>query len=204
MQKRLQQIDSRSRAAKSIVLAQRLFEDSLWKEAKTVLLFFATDQEPDTLPIILRALHEGKAVALPRIDRMQGKAVMTFRILELPTGSDETTVRTRLYGMLEAHPYGFLQPDPQAPHVDLDLQESDHSPSHSILCLTPGVAFTVAGERLGHGGGFYDKFLKDHQSAIMTIGICFAVQLVPELPVEEHDMQVDSVLTEAGWFRSIG
>lgn len=204
MQKCLQQIDPRSRSTKSAAIAQRLYEDRAWRDAKTVLVYLALDQEPDTLPIILRALHERKVVALPRVDRMQGKAVMTFRSLELPAGAQGTDVSLYLRGRLETHPYGFLQPDPLAPQVDFALQETANRTPHSILCLAPGVAFTAAGERLGHGGGFYDKFLTDHQRVVRTIGICFAVQVVPELPVEGHDMKVERVLTEEGWFRSIG
>jgi 5-formyltetrahydrofolate cyclo-ligase len=62
------------------------------------------------------------------------------------------------------------------------------------LILVPGLAFTLAGERLGRGHGFYDKLLLKF-SNVLSIGICFAEQIVDELPVEAHDQKVDLVIS---------
>lgn len=68
------------------------------------------------------------------------------------------------------------------------------------IVLVPGLAFSAGGARLGRGGGFYDRWLARHPSAI-TVGLCFACQLVENLPGEEHDLQVQCVLTELGFSR---
>lgn len=68
------------------------------------------------------------------------------------------------------------------------------------LVLVPGLAFSAAGARLGRGGGFYDRWLARHPSVI-TVGVCFACQLVEHLPDEAHDLQVQCVLTELGFSR---
>ena len=69
------------------------------------------------------------------------------------------------------------------------------------LVLVPGLAFSAAGARLGRGGGFYDRWLARHPGAI-TVGLCFACQIVEHLPGESHDLQVQAVLTELGMSRS--
>ncbi len=68
------------------------------------------------------------------------------------------------------------------------------------VVLVPGLAFGASGARLGRGGGFYDRWLARHP-AVITVGLCFACQLVEHLPGEAHDLQVRSVLTELGFAR---
>lgn len=68
------------------------------------------------------------------------------------------------------------------------------------LVLVPGLAFSSGGARLGRGGGFYDRWLARHPGVI-TLGLCFACQLVENLPGEAHDLHVDAVLTEQGLSR---
>ncbi|MEM1423987.1 MAG: 5-formyltetrahydrofolate cyclo-ligase [Planctomycetota bacterium] len=66
------------------------------------------------------------------------------------------------------------------------------------VVLVPGVAFTRAGQRLGRGGGFYDRFIQRLRrrpgGAPALIGVCFEEQVVDELPVEAHDERVDRVV----------
>jgi 5-formyltetrahydrofolate cyclo-ligase len=57
----------------------------------------------------------------------------------------------------------------------------------------PGLAFTEKGHRMGYGGGFYDKFLSQEPNH-PTLALCYAFQMVDELPVEEYDVPVDVVL----------
>ena len=66
------------------------------------------------------------------------------------------------------------------------------------LILVPGLAFTRAGQRLGRGGGYYDRFLASLPATTVKLGVCFDLQLVAELPVEPHDQRVDAIVTESG------
>ena len=66
-------------------------------------------------------------------------------------------------------------------------------PAGIDLVIVPGVAFTADGRRLGHGKGYYDRFLVG--TTAHTVGACFAEQLVDELPVEPHDVRLDRVLS---------
>ena len=62
--------------------------------------------------------------------------------------------------------------------------------------LVPGLAFARDGARLGRGGGFYDRLLAGPQLRARRVGVCFEVQIVEAMPLEEHDQRVDEVLTE--------
>lgn len=64
--------------------------------------------------------------------------------------------------------------------------------------IVPGLAFTRAGDRLGQGGGWYDHFLCEVGETCTTIGVGFGVQLVADLPVADHDVRLDVVITEDG------
>ncbi len=61
------------------------------------------------------------------------------------------------------------------------------------LLVVPGVAFTLEGARLGRGKGFYDRYLSQSALHACCVGVCFAHQLVADLPVEPHDRSMDAV-----------
>ncbi len=64
------------------------------------------------------------------------------------------------------------------------------------VVIVPGTAFTRDGDRLGQGGGWYDRFLRSVRPDCVTIGVAFAPQVMAELPVEPHDVRLDHVVTE--------
>jgi 5-formyltetrahydrofolate cyclo-ligase len=68
------------------------------------------------------------------------------------------------------------------------------SPGRLDLIVVPGLAFTANGNRLGRGGGFYDRFLSTIPGPTVKVGVCFAFQLLLEIPVESHDIKVDAVV----------
>ncbi len=65
------------------------------------------------------------------------------------------------------------------------------------VVLVPGVAFTVDGDRLGQGGGWYDRLIATTRPDCVTIGVCFVEQIVDVVPVESHDRRLDHVVTDA-------
>lgn len=78
------------------------------------------------------------------------------------------------------------------------LPEDDPRPDPAGIdvVVVPGTAFTRRGERLGQGGGWYDRFLLGVREHCVTIGVGFEIQIVDELPVEPHDIVLDAVITE--------
>lgn len=63
----------------------------------------------------------------------------------------------------------------------------------TALVLMPGLAFTEKGDRMGYGGGYYDKFLAGEPNH-PTVALCYEFQMVEELPTQDHDIPVDLVL----------
>jgi 5-formyltetrahydrofolate cyclo-ligase len=81
---------------------------------------------------------------------------------------------------------GVLEPDPdRCPQQD--AREID-------LVLVPGLAFTKSGQRLGRGGGYYDRFLANLSPEVETLGIALPCQIFETLPTEPHDIPVRRVL----------
>ncbi len=81
------------------------------------------------------------------------------------------------------------------------VPEADVDPAWPDVVVVPGLAFTAAGERLGQGGGWYDRFLSQVRADCTTIGVCFAEQILDTLPLEDHDVTMDHVVTERGVVR---
>ena len=81
---------------------------------------------------------------------------------------------------------GVPMPKTDAPHVVPEI------------LLIPGRAFSPRGDRLGRGKGHYDQYLSDFPG--LKIGICFNEQIVRELPLEEHDISMDCVITNEATF----
>ena len=65
------------------------------------------------------------------------------------------------------------------------------------IALVPGLAFTRAGDRLGYGGGYYDRWLASHPETL-RVGVCFDFQCTDFLPVQPHDVGMDLLVTNAG------
>ncbi len=142
-----------------------------WIDAVVVHCFVgALDGEVRTSGLIDLALRQRKRVQCPRV-RPHGQ--LDHR--EISSLSD-----------LEQSAFGLLEPDTElTPPVD---------PSGVDLILVPGVAFALDGNRLGMGGGYYDRFLA--QTAGVKIGLSFEMQLKESLPIAIHDQQVDLIVTE--------
>jgi len=76
------------------------------------------------------------------------------------------------------------------------LPEDEPDPSSVDVVVVPGLAFTASGDRLGQGGGWYDRFLSGLRADVQPIGVCFDVQIVDALPVEPHDVRMRLVVTD--------
>jgi len=82
--------------------------------------------------------------------------------------------------------------------VEIAVPEDDVEPAWPDVAIVPGLAFTPGGQRLGQGGGWYDRFLAEVSDGCVTVGVCFHEQLVDVLPVEPHDVAVRHVVTDRG------
>lgn len=76
------------------------------------------------------------------------------------------------------------------------VPEDHPDPTWPDVVIVPGLAFTRSGHRLGQGGGWYDRFLAGRRSDCVTIGVAFDLQIVETLPIDDHDVHLDHVVTD--------
>lgn len=158
------------RARGSRKIAGLLFGLTGLREARTVMVFSSFGSEVDTGPIIERLTAEGRHVALPRVE-----------------GREMVAAAHSPGDPLTRAPFGAMEPT-DSPAID---------PAEIDVVLTPGLAFDRRGYRVGYGGGFYDHFLRKTRPQALRVGICFALQLVDEVPNGKKDRRVDVIVTDA-------
>lgn len=147
-------------------LAMQLFQSDCYKNAKSVYAYLSYNQEVRTNEIILRAIADGKTVAVPKV---YGDT-MRFLVIENLEG-------------LEKGYSGIPEPIFDEPVAE----------DPTALVLMPGLAFDKEGHRIGYGGGFYDRFLAEEPNH-PTVALCYDFQMQPHVETEEFDVPVDLVL----------
>ena len=153
---------------RSELIMRRLEVLPLFTEAKVVLLYWSMSDEVQTHAFVNK-WYKDKVLLLPCV---QGDDL----VLRQYTGP-ECLVAGEQFGIGE----------PTGPEwTDLDKVE---------LIVVPGVAFDPTGNRMGRGRGFYDRLLKSTPNA-MKVGVAYDFQLLDKIPVEPHDVPMDSVITE--------
>ena len=161
----------KAKSARSI--AHRLLAMPEYQEAQTVFCFVGTDREIDTRPILEDALSSGKILCVPLCT---APGVMEPR---------------RITSLEQLTPGAFAIPEPpdSAPPVSVDAID---------FAVLPCVTCNYLGQRLGHGGGYYDRFLSQYRGG--TVLLCRELLIRQEIPVEPHDYPVPWVLTERGLY----
>jgi 5-formyltetrahydrofolate cyclo-ligase len=137
--------------------------------------YLAFRDEMDPAPLIAMLRAQGHKIALPRI--IGKRQPLEFHLY---AEGDE----------LKPHAMGLLEPHPSAPTVDPDI------------LLVPLLAFDRERNRLGYGGGYYDRTIGAllARKPLVTIGIAYASQEVAKVPVGPHDICLDKVITEVNVF----
>lgn len=141
-----------------------------YKRAKKVFVYIGFGSEINTKSLIEIMLKEGKEVFVPKVLEEE---MIALKI-------------TSLNNLIESK---FKILEPVGEKSDIDGKEFD-------LIIMPGVAFDRSGNRIGYGKGYYDKYLKDVKSDIKKIALAYELQLIEEIETEEHDLKVDSIITE--------
>jgi len=154
--------------------AERVATHPRIQGASTISVFLSFDGELDTAPMIQRLWQEGKHLCLPVLHPFTPGNLLFLRY-----DPDTTLVRNKLK---------ILEPALDATQI-VPLSELD-------IILTPLVAFDSHGQRLGMGGGFYDRTLENWQDGgPYPIGLAHDCQQVESLPVEHWDVPLPEVIT---------
>lgn len=167
---------SRDIEKKSDNIKGELFTFSTFDEAETILFYLAVKDEVQTEKMIEESLRKDKRVVVPFID-WQRKEILPSEIKDL--------AKDVKIGILKI-------PQPKKNFY------SPFSPASIDLVIIPGVVFDRKGNRLGFGGGFYDRFLGKLSDTTKLVGLAFELQLVDNVPSQSHDVAVDYLITEGG------
>ena len=151
---------------RSAKLGQLLTASEAYKNARTIYGYLPYNQEVRTVPMLERALKDGKRVAVPKCYGNEMKFIFMDDLSKVEKG------------------YANI-PEP--------IADGPIADDETALVLMPGLAFDSQGHRIGYGGGFYDKFLAAEPNH-PTLALCYEFQMLPRLETEEHDIPVDYVL----------
>ena len=156
-------LSAEERTAQSELILSQLEKMTVFREAKTVLLYYPKNNEVDVLPLFKRYKRD-KVLLLP-VTHRNGMTANPYE------GNDKM------------HRGKVGIPEPTTPPFEGNID----------VIIVPAVAFDKEGNRLGRGGGYYDRFLKK-QSHATFIGVGYDFQLVDEVPVRKHDQKMHRII----------
>jgi 5-formyltetrahydrofolate cyclo-ligase len=157
-------------------VASAFLSAGFYRQSQAIVLYSALANEVSTEGILAAALAAGRALFYPRLDR----ASNSLALCKVESRSD-----------LAPGAYGILEPG--TPAIDI----ASLPPS---LVIVPGVAFTPRGERLGRGGGHYDRLLAElteYAPHAISVGLAYSFQLLDQIPQTELDQRLNFVVTES-------
>lgn len=143
-----------------------------YAQAKTVLCYANLRDEVMTSALIGEILRSGRTLALPAV---RGEEMKALRLTDPE--------------MMHRGAFRIMEPD----------GEEEIAPEEFDLLLMPGLGFDPRGNRLGYGGGYFDRFLANSHGA--KVGLCYSVQVLEEIPAEAHDIPMDIIVTEKKIYR---
>ena len=146
-------------------LMAAFLQSDWYRDAKAIYGYMPYNQEVRTVPMLQKALMDGKRVALPKV---YGDTMKFIYV------DDLSRVSKGYAGIPEPIADGPVASEPDA------------------LVLMPGLAFDSEGNRIGYGGGFYDRFLAE-EPCHPTLALCYKFQMVEHLDTEEFDVPVNCV-----------
>lgn len=163
------------RRFKSMAIEERVLGLPEFEKAKTVMLFLNFRDEVITTGLAEQTLSLGKQLILPRC---------------APAGVLIPAMIEDLSQDIELGMWGIREPKKDT------LRETD--PLIIDLIIIPGAAFDLQGNRLGYGGGYYDRFFARLRPSVPRVAIGFETQILPQVPVDLHDQKMTILITEEG------
>lgn len=166
-------MDSESVMLASQVICRKIMGLPAYEGAENICIYMPIRNEVDVRLLVPEAEVENKKVWIPKVcgDEME------FRAYE---GEDS----------LEIGAYNIPEP----------ISEEVLKANDKTLIIMPGAVFTPDRNRIGYGGGYYDKFLA-HNTGCVTVAVCYDFQVVDEIPTEEHDIKPDFIVSDISIFR---
>ena len=147
------------------LIFQQIITNHQIKNSDLILVYLSLPHEVDT-QMTINYFINSKKIAVPKI-----------------TGSNMDFYFINPQTKFQPNQFNILEP----------INTQKVSDFKNAVCLTPGLCFDYAGNRLGYGRGFYDKFL--NQNNVYSIGLCFSQCFVSKLPHTKFDHKMDQIIT---------
>ncbi|MGN0395468.1 MAG: 5-formyltetrahydrofolate cyclo-ligase [Coprococcus sp.] len=160
-------LTAEERNEKSQIITDNLISTEVYKQNSNILIYISANNEVDTTGIFYKALSDGKNVYCPKV-----------------YGKNMDFIQINSYDELTKGSFGIFEP------VSDNISYIEEG-----LIIMPGVAFDRYRNRLGYGGGFYDRYMAKHKQ-LASCAICFECQIVDTIPSETHDIKPDMLITE--------
>lgn len=155
-------------------IAETLLQTTFWQQSQTIMLYLSFQNEVATQSLYQQGWAEGKTMLLP--------------ICSAQNGHMEMSVLSS-FDQLVPNRYGIGELPPQLQQIV--------SPQQIDLCIIPGIAFDHAGNRLGFGAGYYDRYLPRVNPQAKRIALAYECQLHhASLPVDKYDLPMNYIITE--------
>ncbi|ABO51386.1 5-formyltetrahydrofolate cyclo-ligase [Desulforamulus reducens MI-1] len=163
-------------ADKSSVIVERLVSFEPYRRAKTIMVYLDFRKEVKTESLINHALRSGKRVTVPVVNAVD-RSMTPSLLVDFP-------------GDLSIGSYGILEPAPENLRP-VEVQELD-------LIVVPGTVFDHQGNRMGYGGGYYDRFIPRLRKDAVTVALAFEFQVRENFSVlmGKYDQPVQFIVTE--------
>lgn len=154
--------------------SQKIFEEIVnlesYKEAKNIFCYVNMENEPNTRILIDDSLKKGKNVYIPKVYKMGVMRAYKFSS----------------WGNLEEGVFGILEPK----------EENSGNPENFDLIIVPCLAYNYKGDRLGHGRGYYDRYLENLDCK--KVIVAFSKFCFEDIPMEDFDKKVNVIIDEKG------
>ena len=148
-------------------ICSQLWSYILENKIKVIHSYLTMGSEVDVRPLLQRALDAGLTVIVPKT--LKNRQMTNLVLTDLK--------------IMEVGIFGTYHPKDAKEYFGI-----------YDLIILPGSTFDKKGNRVGYGGGYYDTFLENQQAAI-KIGVCYPFQLLESIPVEEHDIRLDKIIS---------
>jgi 5-formyltetrahydrofolate cyclo-ligase len=159
---------------KSSLIADSLYSLPAYLKANTVMFFIAFGSEVDTKAMLEETISRGKLALAPKA-LPKTRELIPSQIIDWEQ---------------DLAPGSYNIPEPREDKL------RPLEPDKIDLLIVPGVAFDQKGNRLGYGGGYYDRFFPLLKPGTPLVALVFDLQLQPDIPVDEWDRRVDCIITE--------
>ena len=168
------------RCNKSSTILNKILNSKQYLNSDIVLSYCSFRSEVNTAALNESILRDGKRLFLPKT-YSEEKVMRFYEVTDLSS--------------LNPGYMGIMEPTGGVDFESLDLEDlfGSNLPKR-VLMLLPGVAFDNQGNRIGYGGGYYDRFLEQYGSYMMKYMLAFEEQRVEIIPGEEFDIEVDGVV----------